>query len=692
MSMGLDMDVRGPDGSPLTSIGAERAIVSATLEHWSQVQSLVTDLPIEEAIVCGRSRAVLRAVRGLEARGEEVDVIEVAREIERTCVEGMLGPDGVLWLGERAAAMHDTDPRAVVPLVRGWVALVTTLAGRRREMIDAEESEIDEFALRDPEPPHGVGGKSAILDDDSETETPQGFDSLGSKDVGPEVSEEVPGDSDIPPPSDADAPPDEISARRKRRQQPRSDAGSAGYGERGGYRLTEIGNARRFADMHGDRWRFDHDRGIWLEWSGTHWQPDTNGAARRAARGVVAAIYADVAALSMRASGAVNGGEALSGVPLEAMQKWARASSKRSAIEAMLALAASEPEIAAASKLFDADPWLFNVRNGTIDLREGEIRPHRQGDMLTMLSPADYDPHAIAPQWERFLERVLPDPEVRAWVQRYLGYALTGDVREQCLAFFVGAGANGKSVLLDVVLAIVGDYGLRAAPDLVLASHNERHPTELADLDGKRIAVCSEIEQGRQWAESTIKRITGDTTISARRMRQDFYTFAATHKIIVAANTRPVVRGTDDGIWRRMRLVPWDVRIPDHEQDRELAQRLIATEASGILAWLVRGCMAWQARGLEMPAAIAVATEQYRADQDLLGRWIEDRCELRAELWQATRSLYQSYSTWCQDEGLEPWTQPTWRARMLERRGIGAARRDHGRVRVLTGIATRSVP
>lgn len=504
---------------------------------------------------------------------------------------------------------------------------------------------------------------------------------------------EEPNYDDIPPPNDADAPVDELRARRSReRTSVAVERGHPGYSERGGYRLTELGNARRFADLHGERWRFDHDRVTWLEWAGTHWCPDTTGAARRAARGVVASIYADIAALSMRTSQAVNGGESVSSTPIDEMQKWARASSKRAAIEAMLALAATEPEIAARSSLFDADPWAFNVANGTIDLREGELRPHRQSDMLAKIAPVDYDPRAEAPQWERFLTRVLPDTDVLAWVQRYLGYTLTGDVREQCLAFFVGGGANGKSVLLDVVLAIVGDYGLRAAPDLVVASHNERHPTELADLDGRRLAVCSEIEQGRAWAESTIKRITGDTTITARRMRADFYSFPATHKIIVAANTRPVVRGTDDGIWRRMRLVPWDVRIPDAEQDRELAQRLIATEASGILAWLVRGCVAWQRQGLGTPAAIAEATDSYRADQDLLGRWIEDRCEQRAELWQATTSLYTNYTEWCETEGIEAWTQPTWRARMIERRGVGASRREHGRVRVLTGLAVRSLP
>ena len=262
-----------------------------------------------------------------------------------------------------------------------------------------------------------------------------------------------------------------------------------------------------------------------------------------------------------------------------------------------------------------------------IDLRTGVLRPHSPVDLITCLAPVVYAPSAVAPTFEAFLARVLYDPSVRTWVQRYLGYSLTGNVGEQCLAFFVGEGQNGKSVLLDALLAVLGDYGLRAAPDLVVASHTERHPTEIADLAGRRLVVCSEIEQrNRSWAESTIKRLTGDATITARRMRRDFYTFPATHKLVVAANTRPAVRGTDHGMWRRMRLVPWDVIIPAAERDKTLTDRLVAVEASGILAWLVRGCLDWQAHGLGDVPAIDAATETYRAEQDLLGRWIEEQC------------------------------------------------------------------
>ena len=495
-------------------------------------------------------------------------------------------------------------------------------------------------------------------------------------------------------------------ARRRRSPQTSAPAPSsrAGYGPGGGYLLSEMGNARRFVDANRDRFRYVRPWKTWLAWDGQRWKRDTTGEAERSAKETVAGIYADSARVAQRAADATlaNGSDGLVEVTAEsavvsrgaeAIGKHARASDKCSAMGSMLALASTEAELAADTSAWNADRDALNVANGTLALRTGELHPHAPGDMITLLAPVAYDAGAPSPTWEAFLARVLPNTETRAWIQRYLGYALTGHVGEQCLAFFIGGGANGKSVMLDVVLELLGDYGLRAAPDLVVASHNDRHPTELADLDGKRLVVCSEIEQGRSFAESTIKRITGDATISARRMHADFYTFAATHKLLVAANTYPNVRGTDDGIWRRMRLVPWTVQIPEAERDKTLAARLIADEGPGILAWLVRGCLDWHANGLGTCDEIERATSHYRADEDVLGRWIEDRCDLGAELWHATVSLYQSYTSWCEEEGLDSWTRATWRKRMIERRGIHDGKRGpRSDVRALIGIAVRGLP
>jgi putative DNA primase/helicase len=461
----------------------------------------------------------------------------------------------------------------------------------------------------------------------------------------------------------------------------------AGLGEGGGYRCTDLGNARRFADMHANTMRYVHAWDRWLVWDGKRWRRDDMGTHSQAAKQVTAAIYADAAACMSSAAAAINAGGSVGPTYAEALVKWAGDSAKRARIDAMIALARSEQEIAAAHTVFDQDLWSLNVQNGTIDLRTGELRGHRQADMHTKIAAVAYEPTEPAPEWERFLYRVMPDADVRDWIQRMAGYALTGDVGEQCLAFCFGDGANGKSVFLDVVLKILGDYGLRAAPDLVLAKIGEAHPTELADLEGRRFVVCSEIDQGRQWNEGLIKRITGDATITARRMREDFFTFQATHKLFIAANTKPKVRGTDNGIWRRMKLVPWPVKIPKNEQDRNLANWLAEHEGPGILAWLVRGCLAWQNRGLEEPDAIRKATAAYRKAEDVLGRWIEERCEPGG--YQATTSLYKDYAKWCEDEGEgKPWTRGSWK-RAMEEDGYTEGKSPDGSARVVNGLMLR---
>ncbi len=435
--------------------------------------------------------------------------------------------------------------------------------------------------------------------------------------------------------------------------------------------------------MHGHGLRYVAAWGRWMIWDGRRWRHDETGVAVATAKHVVAELYDDAAKHAAAAATGVHGAEERA----DEVLAHARRSSKAAAIRGMLRLAESEAPIARTRDAFDRDPYALNVANGTIDLRSGRLRSHRPDDMITMLASVTYDDVAPCPRWESFLAQVLPDLDVRAWLQRFVGYCLTGDVREQVLAFAFGAGANGKSVLLDVLLGVLGDYGLRAAPDLVLAKHGEAHPTEVADLEGRRLVVCSEIEQGRAWAESTIKRITGDTTITARRMREDFYSFPATHKLVIAANTRPTVRGTDYAIWRRMRLVPFEVTIPEADRDRELVAKLM-TEAPGILAWAVRGCLEWQRLGLGDPAAIAAATAGYRAEQDVLGHWIADECVLADSAWTATAALYSSYSAWCRSTGREPWSRETMRARLLERDGLTDRRTMHGRG--LAGIGLRS--
>jgi putative DNA primase/helicase len=444
--------------------------------------------------------------------------------------------------------------------------------------------------------------------------------------------------------------------------------------------LTELGNAQRFALWYGAEFRYVRERRQWRNWDGQRWAACRRGEEVVAAKRIPASFFDAAAAAAGQAAGAAMLSEVTdTSARATALLKWGKASSKAQAIASSLRLAESEHPIAAVGDDFDADPMLFNCINGTLDLRSGVLRPHSRADLLTKLAPVAYDADARSPLWDDFLARVQPDEEIRMFLQRFAGYSLTGDVGEQVLLFLLGKGANGKSVFLDVLLSIVGDYGLRAAPDLLLAKRSESHPTDQADLRSMRLVVASEVDQGRAWDEAMIKRTTGDTTITARKMRADFETFPATHKVLVAANTKPKVRGSDDGIWRRLKLVPFCVTIPEHERDRGLVARLLATESSGILAWAVRGALDWQEHGLPTPVVVAEATQKYRAEQDVIGNWIDEECVLAPGLWSPKASLYSSFRAWCERGGREPWASQSFFDRLLERDDVEDARRKAAR-------------
>lgn len=462
-----------------------------------------------------------------------------------------------------------------------------------------------------------------------------------------------------------------------------------------GCQLTELGNAERLAISHGHRLRYVKAWGAWLAWDERRWCRDGIGAEVTAAKDVVRELFAEASEASRAAAqapanddGSTSDEQLRKGGRAEALLKWARISSKASAIRGMLSLAESEPPIAAAANEFDQDRYLLNVLNGTIELRTGKLRPHRQADMITKLAPVEYDVSAECPRWQKFLERFQPDAEVRAWLQRFVGYCLTGSVAEQMLMFAHGTGANGKSTLLEVLLAILGDYARAGAADLLLAKHGESHPTEVADLEGARLVVVQEIDEGRRWAVATIKRLTGGDTIKARHMRQDFYSFAPTHKFAISANTKPEMSEQSHAIWRRMRLVPFGVTIPTEERDKHFVAKLLDEERPGILAWAVRGCLEWQQHGLGEPAAITKATDEYKTDQDVLGKWIDERCVVLPAIRTPTKTLFEDFRLWCKSTGRQEWKLDTLKRRLVERPGISDHRDKHARG--LEGIGLRS--
>jgi putative DNA primase/helicase len=325
---------------------------------------------------------------------------------------------------------------------------------------------------------------------------------------------------------------------------------------------------------------------------------------------------------------------------------------------------------------------LFNVLNGTIDLRTGRLRPHRREDYLTKLCPIKLPTDAgVDPiLWLEFLHRIFEGKaQLIEFLQRLIGMALVGEVLEHVLPIFHGIGANGKSVFLETICGMLGsDYAMNAPPGLLIASKSERHPTELADLHGKRFVAAIETADGGRLSEALVKELTGGDSIRARRMREDFWQFRPSHTVVLATNHRPTIRGTDHGIWRRIRLVPFSVVIPDAEQDKELGIKLRA-EWSAILRWAVAGCLAWQRDGLQAPPEVLAATSDYRTDSDTLGEFLRDRCDIDNAFEARATDLYRSYKNWAEGRGEYVETQTRFGLRLAER-GFAKGRDGSNRV------------
>jgi putative DNA primase/helicase len=268
------------------------------------------------------------------------------------------------------------------------------------------------------------------------------------------------------------------------------------------------------------------------------------------------------------------------------------------------------------------------------------------------VAPVDFDPDADCPVWRAFLARIFANCySLIDYVRRAIGMSLTGVVHEHVLFFCYGRGANGKSTFLQTLLALLGDdYAIKANHDLLMAKKGEQHPTELARLHGKRLVACVEAGEGRRFHESLVKELTGGDTVTARRMREDFWSFEATHKVWLAANHRPTIRGTDDGIWRRVKLIPFTVRIPDDEQDPALKDKLKA-ELPGILTWALTGVADWQVQGLIDPPEVREATAEYRAASDVIAMFLDECCVMGPTCKVRSKDLYAEYNSWCETNG-----------------------------------------
>ena len=390
---------------------------------------------------------------------------------------------------------------------------------------------------------------------------------------------------------------------------------------------TEDALALAFTRRYHRDWRYVAAWGRWLVWDGHLWRTEDTLAATDLIRCVCrhAAVHADnpKIAAKLATSGTVGGVERL-----------ARADRRHAATTAE----------------WDADPWLLNTPGGVVDLRTGRQRTHDRADRMTKITTAT--PSGICPIWQQFLVEVTGgDVDLQAYLQRMAGYTLTGSTQEHALFFLYGTGANGKSVFVNTLATILGDYAANAPMDTFMETRTDRHPTDMAGLRGARFVAAIETEQGRRWAESKVKNLTGGDNISARFMRQDFFEFFPQFKLVVAGNHKPAIRNIDEAMKRRLHLIPFTITVPPERRDKHLQQKLLA-ERDGILAWAVQGCLDWQRLGrLDPPQQVLEATEEYFEAEDALGRWLDERCVRETNAKSLSAELFNDWKQWADAAG-----------------------------------------
>ncbi len=412
--------------------------------------------------------------------------------------------------------------------------------------------------------------------------------------------------------------------------------------------------ALAFIACHGEDLRFVAPWSKWLRWNGQRWTEDRT-----------VAVF-DLIRTVCRAAADRASSESLS-----------RQLASAKTIAAVEKLARCDPAIAVVPEALDADSYLLNTPGGTVELRTGALRSHRRADLLTQVTSVSPQTGSTA-AWRAFLKDVTcDDSDLEDYLQRLLGYTLTGDVRDHVLAFFYGVGANGKSTLLDLALELLGTYARQVPSETLMETRGDRHPTDIANLMGVRLAISSELEEGQHWAEARIKQLTGDATLTGRFMRQDFFEFKRTHKHVICGNSKPSIRVVDEAMRRRIHLIPFNARFTGARVDRAMPSKLRA-EGAAVLDWLIIGCLEWQAGGLAPPSTVTLATDDYLDMQDSLGLWLAERCDGSDPAAQARSSvLYGNYHSWKELRGEKPPSQMRFSGQLEQRFSKGRETSGH---------------
>ena len=396
--------------------------------------------------------------------------------------------------------------------------------------------------------------------------------------------------------------------------------------------------ALRFAALHVYTMRHVAMWGRWFKWTGKVWAADEKRVAFSLSRQVCRAAAR------------------------ECKPRAAKSIASAKTVAAVERLAQADPRLATTVDVWDADPWLLNTPDGVVDLRTGKLRAHSSGDFMTKITAVG--PGGDCPRFKQFLREIMAgDEEMVAFVQRVLGYCLTGDISEEVIFFLHGTGQNGKGVLTSTVEWIMADYCKSAGDEVFTETSNDRHSTEIARLKGARMVLVAEVEEGKRWAEARLKKMTGGDTITARFMRQDDFEFKPQFKPLISANHKPQIKSVDVAMRRRLHLIPFLVTIPPEKRDNELKAKL-RDEGPGILQWLIEGCLEYQRIGLAPPESVVDATDEYFKDEDNVANWIEERCEVGKGLNDPSSKLFASWKHYAEKAGLPVGNNKRFKAEM----------------------------
>ncbi|MDR0474648.1 MAG: DUF5906 domain-containing protein [Treponema sp.] len=444
--------------------------------------------------------------------------------------------------------------------------------------------------------------------------------------------------------------------------------------KKGNIQFTDATNAARLLKEHKRNIRYFPAWKKWLVWNGTHWETDEGGALiHEKGLETVRNIYDELSKTD----------DYRERNDIENFGKISESVRRR---EAMIKTAQYIKELNIKSDDLDTDPWLLNVRNGTINVLSGEFREHRQEDMITKLANVEYAPAADCPMWKQFIREIMDyKPELVNFLQTAAGWALTGNIEEQTMFILYGSGANGKTTFLNTIQYLLGDYAIASPTESFMKKNVDQNTNDIARLRGTRFVTTTEAEQGRRLSEPLIKKITGNDQITARFLYGEYFNFTPTFKIFMATNYKPVIKGTDHGIWRRIKLIPFTTTIPQDKQDKNLEIKL-KQEVCGILNWLLEGTLRWRREGLIAPAVIFNATDEYRGEMDVIGNFLKERCVKDGGVSIRIRELYKAYADWCDDNKEHAVSERFFTMRLNE---IGFVQNRTAEARYWMGLALR---